>query len=32
MHSVQVDLESRLEKLETLTGPAEIVATGEYLL
>jgi len=25
MHSVQVDLESRLEKLETLTGPAEIL-------
>ncbi len=25
MHSVQVDLDSRLEKLETLTGPAEIV-------
>jgi MoxR-like ATPase len=26
MHSVQVDLESRLEKLDTLTGPAEILA------
>jgi MoxR-like ATPase len=25
MHSVQVDLESRLEKLDTLTGPAEIL-------
>jgi MoxR-like ATPase len=36
MHSVQVELDRRLEELETVTGPAEIVetmrATGDVLI